>query len=154
MSYVTSILQPGESIVYKTGLHWRVYTPAILLLILTLAFFLFSRQAGQGGLGAILYAAAVICALITVIAWLRGFIERYFTELAVTDRRVIYKRGILNRHTIEMNMSKVESVDVDQTIPGRLLGYGMVTIHGTGGGVERLPNIDNPLRFRNYVTAA
>ncbi len=153
MSYVTKILQPGETVVYKTGPHWRVYAPAILLLILTVALGIFSQRVATEYSGAILFAAAA-CAIFTIIAWLRGFIERYFTELAVSDRRVIYKRGILRRHTIEMNMSKVESVDVDQTILGRILGYGVVTIHGTGGGIERLANIDDPLGFRNHVTAA
>jgi uncharacterized membrane protein YdbT with pleckstrin-like domain len=153
MSYVTKILQPGETVVYKTGPHWRVYAAAILLLILTAALGIFSQLVGTEYSGVVL-AAAAACAIFTVIAWLRGFVERYFTELAVSDRRVIYKRGILRRHTIEMNMSKVESVDVDQTILGRILGYGVVTIHGTGGGVERLANIDAPLAFRNHVTAA
>jgi uncharacterized membrane protein YdbT with pleckstrin-like domain len=52
-----------------------------------------------------------------------------------------------------MNMDKVESVDVDQSIMGRLLNYGDVTIHGTGEGWEPLDRIDAPLEFRNHVTA-
>jgi len=153
MSYVSKILQPGETVVYKTGPHWRVYGAAILFLIVTLALVVASQQVATEYSQIVLIVAAV-SAFATVVFWLRGFIERYFTELAVSDRRVIYKRGILNRHTIEMNMSKVESVDVDQTIFGRILGYGVVTIHGTGGGVETLANIDDPLGFRTHVTAA
>ena len=53
-----------------------------------------------------------------------------------------------------MNMDKVESVNVDQSLLGRLLGYGTVTVHGTGGGIEPLPDIASPIAFRNHVTAA
>jgi uncharacterized membrane protein YdbT with pleckstrin-like domain len=153
MSYVTKVLQPDETVIYKTGLHWRVYVPAMLLLILTIAIGVVSQRVATEYSGVVLIVAA-ISAVVTFIAWLRGFIERFFTELAVSDRRIIYKRGILRRHTIEMNMAKVESVDVDQSILGRILGYGAVTIHGTGGGVETLANIADPLAFRSHVTAA
>ena len=71
----------------------------------------------------------------------------------MTDRRVVYKRGFIKRHTIEMNMDKVESVDVDQSIFGRLLNYGDITVHGTGEGWETLRGIGAPLDFRNHVTA-
>ena len=72
----------------------------------------------------------------------------------MTDRRVVYKTGLIRRHTIEMNMDKVESVNVDQSILGRIFGYGTVDIRGTGGGLEPLRNIRDPLAFRNHVTAA
>ena len=71
----------------------------------------------------------------------------------MTDRRVVYKRGFIKRHTIEMNMDKVESVDVDQSIMGRMLNYGDVTINGTGEGLEPLHNIGAPLDLRNHITA-
>ena len=71
----------------------------------------------------------------------------------MTDRRIVYKRGLIHRHTVEMNMDKVESVDVDQSILGRLLNFGDITIRGTGDGIEPLHGIDAPLHFRNHVTA-
>ena len=75
------------------------------------------------------------------------------TEFAVTDHRVIYKRGFLRRHTVEMNMDKVETVDVDQSVLGRLLGFGTIHVHGTGQGIENLSRVAAPLRLRNAITA-
>jgi uncharacterized membrane protein YdbT with pleckstrin-like domain len=89
----------------------------------------------------------------TIITWLRAWIRRVSTELAVTDRRVIFKRGLIRRHTVEMNMDKVESVDVDQSILGRIFNYGDVTVRGTGASIEPLRMIGDPLHFRSRVTA-
>ncbi len=69
-------------------------------------------------------------------------------EFAITNRRIIVKTGLVSRHTLEMNLSKIESVNVDQSIMGRLLGYGTITIIGSGGTRESFPNIKNPLDFR------
>jgi len=63
------------------------------------------------------------------------------------------KRGLIRRHTVEMNMNKIESVDVDQTLFGRLFNYGNVTIRGTGSTFEPLHMIDAPLKLRTTVTA-
>jgi uncharacterized membrane protein YdbT with pleckstrin-like domain len=92
----------------------------------------------------------LVLAIITTIA---AAIRRVTTELAVTDQRVIFKRGIFARYTIEMNRSKVESVDVDQTILGRLLGYGTLMVRGTGGSLEPMEGISDPLSFRTHITA-
>ena len=72
----------------------------------------------------------------------------------MTDHRVIYKSGLLSRHTIEMNRDKVESVDVDQSLLGRIFGYGTVVVRGTGGSLEPIRNIGDPLTFRTYITAS
>ena len=60
--------------------------------------------------------------------------RRWTTELSVTNHRVIYKRGFIRRHTVEMNMDKVETVNVDQSILGRIAGYGTIHVLGTGQG--------------------
>jgi uncharacterized membrane protein YdbT with pleckstrin-like domain len=67
---------------------------------------------------------------------------------------VIFKTGIVQRHTMEMNRSKVETVGVDQSILGRILGYGTVSVRGTGGSFEPIPYIGEPLTFRNHITAS
>ena len=71
----------------------------------------------------------------------------------MTDKRVIYKRGVLSRYTVEMHTSKIETVDVDQGILGRLLGYGTVEVRGTGSGIEPLRYIGHPLEIRNAIIA-
>ena len=155
MRYVRRVLQPGETIVYATTLHWIVYLRTILLLIICiiLAGAAVSTSNNQN-LSLALGIAAVIFLLLGLSAGLSAFIRRAATELAVTNHRVIYKSGLLSRHTIEMNRDKVESVDVDQSLLGRIFGYGTVVVRGTGGSLEPLRNIGDPLTFRTYITAS
>ncbi len=156
MRYVTRVLQPGETVVYQTQLHWLIYLRAILALIV--CGFLVGGAAHIDGssqsISLALWIAAAIFALLAVSAALGAFIRRATTELAVTDHRVIYKTGLLSRHTLEMNRSKVESVDVNQTILGRMLGYGTIIVRGTGGSLEPMRRIADPLTFRSHITAA
>ena len=152
MSYVARVLQPGETVLYETKLHWWIYLPAIGSLMLSAAllagsFFVMPE------LGLAMLIAAGIFLLLALPTMLRAFIARATTELAVTDHRVIYKKGLFARHTIEMNRDKVESVDVDQTVPGRILGYGTIIVRGTGGSLEPIRNISHPLTFRSHITA-
>ena len=155
MRYVRRVLQPGETIVYATKLHWLIYVQTILLLIACViiagaALFTSDNQS----ITLALEIAAIIFALLAMASGLRAFIRRATTELAVTDHRVIYKSGLLSRHTIEMNRDKVESVDVDQSLLGRIFGYGTVIVRGTGGSLEPIRNIGDPLTFRSHITAS
>ena len=75
-------------------------------------------------------------------------IDRASSEFAITDRRVIMKVGLISRRTLEMNLSKIESVTVDQGVWGRMLGYGSVTVIGTGGTRETFAFISQPMEFR------
>jgi uncharacterized membrane protein YdbT with pleckstrin-like domain len=75
-------------------------------------------------------------------------LRRWSDEFVVTDKRVIVKTGIISRRTLEMNLNKIESVNVDQSIMGRLLGYGTITIIGTGGTRESFPDIGKAVEFR------
>ena len=121
MRYVRRVLQPGETIVYSTKLHWRVYIQAILLVIACIIITGAAVATNDNqGISLAFGIAAVIFALLALSAGLRAFIRRATTELAVTNHRVIYKSGLLSRHTIEMNRDKVESVDVDQSLLGRI----------------------------------
>ncbi len=75
-------------------------------------------------------------------------IDRWTSEFAITNKRVIMKVGLIWRKALEMNLSKIESVNVDQTIMGRILGYGAITIIGTGGTRESFHRISKPMEFR------
>jgi len=97
--------------------------------------------------------AYAVFAALALVSGIHAWFLRYTTEIAVTDKRVIYKRGFINRHTIEVNMDKVASVDVDQSILGRLLNYGTVTVRGTGLSFEPLRRIESPLALRNAIIA-
>jgi uncharacterized membrane protein YdbT with pleckstrin-like domain len=152
MSYVQKILEPGESVTHVTRTHWLVYLPAIFLLLLGIVV-LASSSYVSADFAAVPKIAGAMLIMLAAISWLPAFIRRWTTELAVTNRRIVFKSGLFRRHTMEMNMSKVESVDVDQSVMGRILDYGTVTIRGTGGGIEPMRNIANPIAFRNRVTA-
>jgi uncharacterized membrane protein YdbT with pleckstrin-like domain len=161
MKYVTRVLQPDETIVYSTTLHWLVYFRAVVLLLIGVALIVASSVIG-GRTGNAEYDKYLVWALeilagifflFAVFSALRALIRRATTELAVTDRRVIYKAGLLRRHTIEINRSKVETVGVNQSVAGRLLGFGTVVVRGTGGSFEPIPFIAEPLIFRNHITA-
>ena len=150
MRYIERILQPGERVLYSGTLHWVIYVPTVLLALIASGLLTLVKP-GPTGLSWLIVSIAfwTAAAVTFASAWFR----RWTTEIDVTDRRVVYKEGFIKRHTIEMNMDKVESVDVDQTILGRLLNYGDVTVHGTGEGWEPLCRIGAPLDFRNHVTA-
>jgi uncharacterized membrane protein YdbT with pleckstrin-like domain len=150
MSYVQSVLQPGEQVRHTAKLHWIVYWPGLLFLLGAIAAFALAQTATRGGTLWI-YLAGVL-GLIALGFLLREWFVQWTTEIAVTDRRIIYKEGFIRRSTVEMHMDKVESVDVDQTIMGRLLDYGTVTVKGVGTGFEPLKTIAAPLELRNHIT--
>jgi uncharacterized membrane protein YdbT with pleckstrin-like domain len=152
MSYVNRVLQPGETVVYATTLHWLVYLRAIALFAAAAGLAIAAQWVSGDGHRALLIAAALF-GLLALSSGLRAWLRRVTTELAVTDLRIIYKAGLLSRHTLEMNRSKVESVDVDQSLLGRLFGYGTIIVRGTGGSLEPMRNIKNPIEFRSHITA-
>jgi uncharacterized membrane protein YdbT with pleckstrin-like domain len=89
--------------------------------------------------------------LLTIISFARCWFVRVTTEIVVTDKRIIHKVGWIARRTEEMNITKVETVDVDQGVVGRILGFGTVLIRGIGGSWEPLRRLASPLELRNAI---
>lgn len=141
MGYVSKNLMPNEDIVHQTRLHRIIFLwPALVALFgLVLLFEPSARSVGAG---------------LVLLALLLGFAAylRYRTsEFAVTDRRVIFKQGVLRRSSIELLLSKVEGVQVDQGLVGRLLDYGSIVVTGTGGSKDPFKRIAKPMTFRRHV---
>jgi len=154
MSYLQRILQPGETLRYVGRLHWIVYLPGLVLFAIAVALAAAIVAANRlGNFVPYLLIVLILVMLISLLTLLAAAVRRWTTEIAVTDRRVIFKRGLIRRHTIEMNMDKVETIDVDQSLVGRLLGYGDIVVRGTGSSIEPFRKIAAPLDFRNQVTA-
>ena len=152
MSYVQRVLQPGETLIYATRLHWLVYARALGLLILAAALAVVAERA-ETQLKMLLWAGAGGLLVLAVVAGIAAAARRASTELAVTDHRVIYKRGIVGRYTIEMARSKVESVDVVQSFWGRVFNFGTILVRGTGGTLEPFRDVEDPLRLRSAIIA-
>lgn len=146
--YINEILQPDEKIVFTTTIHWMVYLPGVLMWVVTAIIYFYGTQYSAGW-----KLVALAIGLLAAVSTFRAWFRRWTTEIDVTDRRIVFKRGFIRRHTVEMNMDKVESVDVDQSILGRVFDFGDIVVRGTGVGIEPLHNIQAPLQFRNYVTA-
>ena len=151
--YIDEILQPGEKVLYSTNAHWMFYLPAIAGWILALVLVILSRTTTTEGVVLLCLSASAVVAIAALYWTARAWFHRWTTETDVTNLRVIHKTGFIKRRTFEMSLDKVESVDVNQSILGRLLNYGNVTVRGVGEGAETIETIASPLDFRNHITA-
>ena len=151
--YIDDILQPGEKVLYSTNAHWIFYLPAIAAWIVAGALLVLSRATTTEGLTLLCLSASAVVALAALYWMAKAWFHRWTTETDVTNLRVVHKTGFIKRRTFEMSLDKVESVDVNQSILGRLLNYGNVTVRGVGEGAETIATIASPLDFRNHITA-
>jgi uncharacterized membrane protein YdbT with pleckstrin-like domain len=164
MGYVDRNLVPGETLLYRTRHHWFVLlgplfggllllAPGVALLVEAIAL----RDSAGLAVGnstispkmmAITGAVLVVAAIIT---FSYGVAKRNATEMAVTNRRVLIKTGMGSRRTLDLMLSRVESIGVEETTMGRMLGYGSVVVRGTGGTPEPFMMIAHPQDFRRAV---
>jgi uncharacterized membrane protein YdbT with pleckstrin-like domain len=151
--YIDDILQPGEKVLYSTNAHWIYFLPAIIGWIIAGAFLVLSGMVPGGPPALICLSLAAISAVAALYKTVTAWFHRWTTETDVTNFRVVHKTGFIKRQTFEMSVDKVESVDVDQSILGRILNYGDVTVLGVGEGGKTLDTIASPLSFRNAITA-
>jgi uncharacterized membrane protein YdbT with pleckstrin-like domain len=151
--YIDDILQPGEKVLYSTNAHWIFYLPGIAGWLVAVVFLVLSRMTMSETLVLTCLSLAAIAAIAALYWTLRAWFHRWTTETDVTNLRVVHKQGFIKRRSFEMSLDKVESVDVNQSILGRILNYGDVTILGVGEGREAIKTIASPLAFRNYITA-
>jgi uncharacterized membrane protein YdbT with pleckstrin-like domain len=151
--YIDEILQPGEKVLYSTNAHWMFYLPAIAAWIVALILLILSRATVTETVFLLCLSAAAVVAIAALYWTAKAWFHRWTTETDVTNFRIVHKTGFVTRKTFEMSLDKVESVDVDQSILGRVLNYGDVTILGVGEGKQKIETIASPLAFRNAITA-
>ncbi|MFK8014798.1 MAG: PH domain-containing protein [Gammaproteobacteria bacterium] len=145
MSYVEKNLMSGESVIETAKLHWFIFVPGVSLLAVGVWLFGLVTSTGDTTIGPIFGTIAVSLAIISLI---KAYILKISTELAVTSKRIIAKVGLIRRNTVELNHAKVESFNIDQSIFGRIFGFGTLIVNGTGGGKTPIPSIAAPLDFR------
>ena len=151
--YIDDILQPGEKVLYSTNAHWIFYWPAIVAWIVAVVLFFESRATVTESIVLLCLSASAVAAIAALFWTFKAWFHRWTTETDVTNLRVVHKTGFIKRRTFEMSLDKVESVDVNQSILGRILNYGDVTVNGVGEGTETIKTIASPLAFRNSITA-
>jgi hypothetical protein len=156
MNYVDQSLGEGEVVRYVARKHWIVFVvPALLLLValvlIGLGYKIDDLWKWGGWLMRIL---GLILLVFGALRLLGAWLTRATTELAVTNRKVVGKWGVVARRTIEQRLEKVDSIEVEQTILGRILGYGTVEVRGSGVTMTPLRMIGDPLTFRRRVEDA
>lgn len=166
MSYIEDNLLPNENILFKARIHPAIFSPAIVSFIFSIIFFVigFSNNAQMTKtgspppppsfltvIGSSLLCFSVFFLFYTVILAIQAFIILKTTEFGVTNRRIIAKTGFIKRHSLEMLLSKVESVAVRQNILGRILNFGVVTVTGTGGTKESFRAISEPVEVKKKI---
>ena len=144
MSYIQNNLQAGEEIKYKADIHWYIFAYPVILLLLS-AFF----SSAQTGL---FYYVSILLLLSGLFQLIKRILLKMGAEYVVTNKKVILKSGILNRDALELVLNKCEGIRINQSLTGRMLGFGSIVV-ATGGVTNKFDFITNPIKFRNEINA-
>lgn len=152
MSYIENNLAVGETVAYRTRLHWIIFIKSIYLFIgagIVLLIGLINPIHSEAVIA--FYIIAGILFIISLLLFLSRWILYTSSEFGVTNSRVLIKVGFISRHSLELLLTKVEGIGVDQSIFGRIMNYGTIIVTGTGGTKESFALIAHPLEFRKKV---
>jgi uncharacterized membrane protein YdbT with pleckstrin-like domain len=140
MGFVESSLTPGEVLVYRAQKHWKLFfLPVFLLFVALVVYSSLSFKVGHFFL------------VLALLSSIKPFVIYKTSEFAVTNRRVLAKVGFIRRQSLDILLTKVESVSVNQNILGRILDYGTIVVIGSGGTREYFPDIWNPLELHRQI---
>jgi uncharacterized membrane protein YdbT with pleckstrin-like domain len=157
MAYYTKVLLPEEQVRAVGRLHWAIYLKGWICLIVALAagidYWHLKSPGADDSISLVAAGVGAFFLIVGLFVMLSAWVRRTTTEIVITDRRILFKEGFVRRRTMEMNMNKVETVDVVQSIPGRIFNYGTILIRGTGSSYEPLRMIGDPLALRTAVVA-
>jgi len=130
-------------------LQWIIYIPAVILFGLAILLLAVVYRAGDGSREE--FILPLIFAASAAIAALAAFVKRKASEFAVTNKRVLVKKGLMRRHSTEILLRQVEGITVDQTLLGRMFDFGTIVVEGTGSDRTPYRGIAGPLAFRLAV---
>jgi len=147
MTYIDSHLLPGERVIYRTRLHWKLFVLPLLFTIVILVPATWMLATSSGTESHYAWVPLAVALLVLVPA----FIKRQSSDFAVTNKRVMMKTGVFSNRSIELLLSKIEAIAVEQTLAGRVFGYGNIVVTGSGGTKEAFASIQAPLKFRRAV---
>jgi uncharacterized membrane protein YdbT with pleckstrin-like domain len=145
LSYIDSNLLAGEQVVFRTRLHWLLFFWPVLFVVVVL--FPAAWLLASGSWSSYAWAPLGVGLLILLPA----FIKRQSSDFAVTNKRIMMKEGVFHTRSTEVLLGKVEAIAVDQSLLGRIFGYGNIVVTGTGGTRETFSHIQAPLEFRRAV---
>ncbi len=146
MSYATQNLIPGEVIVHEGRVSRFIYIAPVIYI-----FFGYTLMSVGAGYGLPLGYSFIVVGLLLLLA---RFIQRNTTELSVTNKRIIGKRGFIERHSTDVRLGRVESIVINQGMLGRLFDFGDVGVIGSGGTPDYMKDIDSPLEIRSQFMSA
>lgn len=160
MSYVAKSLLPDEKLIYAATLHWIIFVPGLVITFVggvlsamapqALAQFTAGKFAPEiHQVSGVIGGAIVLCGLVILLG---AFIRQNTTELAVTNQRIIAKYGFISRTTYEIMINRISGSNFEQTIMGRILGYGTVLVHGAGGDISPFDVVSDPQAFHRALT--
>lgn len=139
MSYIDKNLMKDEQIIYRASIHWSVYLWTFIWTILCVYISLVHRN-----------LLGVLFGFLAIVSLCQAVLYKKTSEYVVTNKRLILKRGIISRKSVESMLTKCEGVLLEQSILGRVLGYGTLIVT-TGGVTTKFPKIKDPVIFRNYI---
>lgn len=153
MGYIRKSLAPDEKILHQGALHWVIYVKPFAWLLVGMSILGYSAMAPVNLRLLILFCSAIVL-VIGFIRLVNAMIEQVTTDLAVTNKKVVAKWGLLSRRTVEQKLEKVDSVELEQSLAGRFLNYGTIKVNGSGISLTPITRVWAPLSFRRHVEAA
>lgn len=142
MSYIQKNLLPEEKILYFTKPHYIIFYPALICLILAIWFLTNNHIPAFVG---------YLFVLMSIIVFIGELVAYSCSEYGITDKRVIMKVGFISSRSVELFLDRIEGIYIEQSIVGRILGFGTVLVGGIGGTKDPFFYVPNPFEFRNKV---
>lgn len=145
MNYIETNLQPGEEIKYVAKLHFFLFMQPIILLLIG-AFLISAPKEVLP----VIYYAGLLMLFFGLVSLVQRILVKIGSAYAVTNKRVVLKTGVISRRAVDLVLAKCEGLHINQSILGRIFGFGTITVT-TGGVTSSYPFIADPLAFRREI---